>query len=127
MTRFLWICLGGAAGTGARYLMCSWILRTSGAGFPYGTLAVNLLGSLLLGLLMAIGTESVALPPTARLALTAGVLGGFTTYSTFSYETMRLFLEGKPGIAVLNVLVAVVACLAACLMGWGVARWLIGP
>ena len=89
MTRFLWICVGGAAGTGARYLLSGWALATLGASFPWGTLAVNVLGSFLLGLLMQVGITTSLLSPTLRLALTTGVMGGFTTYSTFNYETIR--------------------------------------
>ena len=82
MARFLWICLAGAAGTGARYLLSTWLSRASGPAFPWGTLAVNLLGSFLLGLVMEIGLATGVLPPTLRLTLATGLLGGFTTYST---------------------------------------------
>jgi fluoride exporter len=125
MARLLWICLGGAGGTGARYLLSGWTLRRFGPGFPYGTLAVNVIGSFLLAVLMFLGTETDSLPPTTRLALTTGVMGGFTTYSTFSYETMKYLQEGAWLLAALNVLVTVVACLVACLLGWGLARSLL--
>ena len=126
MERFLWICLGGAAGTGARYLLSGWALKTFGASFPYGTLAVNVVGSLLVAVLMYVGVESTSMSPTVRLALTTGVIGGFTTYSTFSYETMKYLQDGAVGIAVLNVLVTVFGCLAACFLGWAGGRWLVG-
>src|SRR5512146_1603566 len=103
MARFLWICLGGAAGTGARYLLGGFLLRVLGAAFPYGTLAVNLIGSFLLAGLMYAGLNTQALSPTLRLALTTGVMGGFTTYSTFSYETMKYVQDGAVGMAALNV------------------------
>jgi len=125
MARFLWICLGGAVGTGARYLICGWALRALGPSFPYGTLAVNVTGSFLLGGLMYLGVEAAMISPTFRLALTTGVMGGFTTYSTFSYETMRYLHEGAWGIALLNVLVTVFACIAACLLGWTGAKGLV--
>jgi CrcB protein len=126
MSRFLWICLGGAIGTGARYLLSGWTLKVLGPSFPFGTLAVNVLGSFLLAGLMFAGTETAAIPPTARLVLTTGVMGGFTTYSTFSYETMRYLQDGAWGIAALNVIVSVLGCLGACLLGWAAARWVIG-
>ena len=126
MARFLWICLGGAAGTGARYLVSGWVLRALGPSFPFGTLAVNVLGSLCVAVLLYLGTETAALSPTVRLALTTGVMGGFTTYSTFSYETMRSIQDGAWGLALLNVLVTVVACLGACFLGWAGARWMVG-
>jgi len=126
MGRFLWICLGSAIGGGARYLVSGWAAKVFGSAFPYGTLAVNFLGSFLLAALMFAGLEAAAMPPTLRVALTTGMMGGFTTYSTFSYETMRYLQDGAWGIAVANVLVTVVACLVACLLGWAGARWWFG-
>jgi len=118
MARLLWICLGSALGGGARYLLSSWMLRLLGPAFPYGTLTVNLLGSFLMGGLMYAGMEAAALSTTLRLALTTGVMGGFTTYSAFSYETLRLLQDGRWGVAVSNVLVHVFGCLLTCLLGW---------
>ncbi len=122
MWRWLWICLGGAFGTAARYLLSGWVLRLSGTGLPYGTLAVNLVGSFLLGLLMQLGLGSEILSPTTRLTLTTGVMGGFTTYSTFSYETMRLMQEGAWLYAGLNMAVTLLGCLAASFLGFGLGR-----
>lgn len=96
------------------------------AGVPYGTLAVNAIGSFVLAALMFAGVEASAMSPAARLALTTGVMGRFTTYSTFSYETMRLVQDGSPLLAAVNVAVTVVGCLAASLLGWATARWLLG-
>ncbi len=126
MARFLWICLGGAVGTGGRYLLSGWTLRALGASFPYGTLAVNVSGSMLVAVFMYLGVELASIPPSIRLALTTGVLGGFTTYSTFSYETMKYLQEGAWAIAALNVFVTVVACLGACFLGWAGAKWIVG-
>jgi CrcB protein len=126
MDRFLWVCLGSAVGGGSRYLVSGWVSRALGPAFPYGTLTVNFLGSFLLAGLMFAGVEASAMSPTVRLALTTGVMGGFTTYSTFSYETMKYLQDGAWGIAVANVLVTVFTCLVACLLGWATARWLVG-
>jgi CrcB protein len=126
MARFLWVCLGSAVGGGARYLVSLWALRTFGPAFPYGTLAVNLLGSFLLGGLMFAGVQAAAIPPTLGLALTTGVMGGFTTYSSFSYETLRYLQNGAWGMALVNVGATVLGCLAACLLGGLVARSLLG-
>jgi CrcB protein len=126
MARLLWICLGGAIGTGARYLLSIWTLKVFGAAFPYGTLAVNLVGSFLLAALVVVGVEASMLSPTLRLALTTGVMGGFTTYSTFSYETMKYLQGGAWAVAIVNVLVTVLGGLAACLAGWACAKWWIG-
>ncbi|HSQ00419.1 MAG TPA: fluoride efflux transporter CrcB [Candidatus Dormibacteraeota bacterium] len=125
--RLFWICLGGAFGSGARYLISGWVLDYLGPAFPSGTLAVNAIGSFLLGALMFLGVEAGMLSPTLRLALTTGVMGGFTTYSTFSYETMRYLQDGSWALALVNVAVTVVGCLVACLLGWGLAQWLAGP
>ncbi len=126
MGRLIWICLGGAAGSGLRYLVSGWVLRALGTSFPYGTLAVNLLGSFLLGALMYVGLSTEWLPPALRLALTTGALGGFTTYSTFSYETMRLIQDGAWGLASVNVAATVVLCLAAAFAGLAAGRLLAG-
>jgi CrcB protein len=117
--------LGGAFGTGARYLLSGWTLKAFGPAFPYGTLAVNVIGSFLLAGLMYIGVEAGMMPPALRLALTTGVMGGFTTYSTFSYETMKYLQDGVWELAILNVLLTVLGCLGACLVGWASAGWLI--
>lgn len=126
MQRFLWISLGGAVGTGARYLLTLWAARALGPGFPYATLAVNLIGSFLLALLTVVGTESAAMSPTVRLALTTGVMGGLTTCSTFSYETLQAVQSGAYWIGVLNVLATVVGCLLACVLGQVCGRWWAG-
>lgn len=126
MARFLWICLGGALGTGARYLLGGWIARAAGPSFPWGTLAINLLGSSLLGFLMQADLSTGALPPTLRLALTTGVMGGFTTYSTFNYETLRLFQSGAWDLGAANIAVTVIACLAGGIAGMALARGLVG-
>jgi CrcB protein len=126
MARFLWICLGGALGTGARYAVSGWAQKRFGPSFPYGTLTVNLLGSFLIAALMHLGLTTAILSPEARMILAIGVLGGFTTYSTFNYETMRYFQDGAWTLALANVFVMVTACLVASLAGLAAARWLVG-
>ena len=126
MTRFLWICLGGAAGTGARYLLSGWALVALGTTFPWGTLVVNLLGSFLLGLIMQVGVATPLLSPTLRLALTTGVMGGFTTYSTFNYETIRYVQDGSWLLAFGNVAATLAGCLAAGFAGIWAGRWIFG-
>ncbi len=126
MSRFLWICVGGAVGTGARYLLSGWALAAFGASFPWGTLAVNVIGSFLLGLLVQVGVATPVLSPTVRLALTTGVMGGFTTYSTFNYETMRYIQDGAWRLALGNVALTLVVCLAAGFAGVALGRSLFG-
>ena len=120
--RLVLICLGGALGTGLRYLVTGVAARWFGPAFPYGTLAVNVLGSFLIGLVQEIALTTLVPAPTVRLFLTVGVLGGFTTYSSFSYETVRLLEEGSWLRAGLNVGVTTVACLGACVLGLATGR-----
>ncbi|HTY40703.1 MAG TPA: fluoride efflux transporter CrcB [Thermoanaerobaculia bacterium] len=126
MSRFLWICAAGAVGTGARYLMSGWALAVLGAGFPYGTLAVNVLGSFAIGFVMQVGLATPLLSPTLRLTLTTGFLGGFTTYSSFNYETIRYLQDGAWRLAAANVVVTLAVCLIAGIAGVALARSLFG-
>ena len=126
MSRFLWICLGGAAGTGARYLLSGWLLRVAGPAFPWGTLAANVLGSFLLGLIAQVALATDLIPPTLRLALTTGLMGGFTTYSTFNYETLQYLQQDEWLLAAANLGVTVVCCLVAGSLGLLAGRLLAG-
>jgi CrcB protein len=126
MMRVLWISLGGAAGTAARYLLSGWCLRVLGPAFPFGTLAVNVIGSFLLGAIMHVGLNTTLLSPDARLVLGTGVMGGFTTYSTFNYETLQYMNEGAWGMAGLNLSVTVLSCLIAGVLGAAAARLVVG-
>ena len=126
MNRFLWICLGGAAGTGARYLLSGWALVAFGPAFPYGTIGVNVLGSFLVGLLVQIFVATPGLSPTLRLALTTGVMGGFTTYSAFNQETVRYIEDGAWRFALGNVALTLLLCLAAGFAGMALGRSLFG-
>jgi CrcB protein len=126
VARFLWICLGGAAGTGARYLLSGWLLRTAGPGFPWGTLAVNVTGSFLLGLIMQVALATDLISPTLRLALSTGVMGGFTTYSTFNYETLQYLQRNEWPAAFANVAATLLVCLAAGALGVLTGRLLAG-
>jgi len=126
MSRLLWVCLGGAIGTGARYMIALWAPRALGTSFPYGTLIVNVLGSFLLGAIMHVGLTTTLISPTLRLLLTTGVMGGFTTYSTFNYETMQYLREGALLLAGWNVAATLLLCLLAGGLGVASARWLVG-
>ena len=126
MARFLQICLGGAIGTGCRYLLSGWLLRTLGPSFPFGTLAVNVAGSFLLGALMTVSLTTESFNPTTRLFLATGVLGGFTTYSTFNYETLAYFEENAVLLGFMNLAATVVLCLAAGAAGLFAGRFLAG-
>jgi len=124
--RFLLICLGGAIGTGLRYVTAILALRWLGGDFPYGTLMVNVIGSFLIGLIQQVGLTSPLIPDTTRLFLTVGIMGGLTTYSSFSYETLRLAQLGAWGQAWLNILLTTVLCLTVCVLGIAAGRALVG-
>jgi CrcB protein len=125
--RLLLVCLGGAIGTGLRYVTAGVAARWLGADFPYGTLIVNLSGAFVVGLVQEIGTRTLLVSDTSRVFLSIGVLGGLTTYSTFSYETVRLAEVGAWYRAWLNVVVTTAGCLALCALGIVAARLLVGP
>jgi CrcB protein len=108
----LWVFFSGGVGSAARYLFAGWVLRTFGGAFSYGTIAINTLGSFLIVIFMNLGLANVISADT-RLVLTTGLLGGFTTYSTFNYETISFFQRGAWLLGALNVLVTVVVCLLA--------------
>jgi CrcB protein len=126
MDRFLWICFGGALGTGTRYLVSLWAGKALGTAFPFGTLIVNVVGCFLIAFVMQISLSTTLLSPTARLTLTTGFMGGLTTYSSFNFETTRLLQEGAWGTGLLNVVVTMSICFAAGLLGMLVARKLVG-
>src|SRR5437773_2931725 len=126
MSRFLLICFGGAVGTGARYLTALWAAQAIGPAFPFGTLIVNVLGSFLIAFIMHVGSATEWISSDVRAMLTTGVMGGFTTYSTFNYETTNYFRAGAWGLGALNAGATFFGCLAAGLAGLALARLLFG-
>jgi len=127
MERLLLVALGGALGSALRYLVAILALAWLGPGFPWGTLAVNLVGSFAIGLVQQIATEGLVLGEDARLFLSTGVMGGLTTYSAFSYETVRLMETGAWTSAWVNVAFTTVACLVLCYLGLTTGRVLLAP
>jgi fluoride exporter len=125
MERFFWICLAGAAGTGTRYLLAVWSAQRLGSAFPYGTFLVNILGSFFIAAVMH-AALTLNWPPTLRATVTIGFLGGFTTYSSFNYETMRLVEEGAAATAAVNVLLTLIGGWTAGWLGLVAARELLG-
>ena len=124
MTVVLYIALFGALGCLARYFLSGWAYDLVGRTLPYGTLAVNVIGAFLIGLIMEFSLRSAAVSPELRIGLTIGFLGGFTTFSSFSYETFRLLEGAQFPQAALNVLVSVAACLTFTYLGIVAARHL---
>ncbi len=125
MARLLLICFGGAIGTGARYLTAILAARWFGADFPYGTLIVNLSGAFIIGLVQQLGTETLLIPDNARLFVTTGMMGGLTTYSAFSYETVRFMESGSWSQAWVNIFVTTTISLSLCFLGIAVGRLLL--
>ena len=117
MLQLFAIAAGGALGALARYGMSNGVYAWLGRGFPWGTLAVNLLGSFLMGLLFVLLIERLSWAPEWRGAILIGFLGAFTTFSTFSIETLNLLEEGALLTAFLNMLVSVWLCIVVCWVG----------
>jgi CrcB protein len=115
-----WVCLGGAFGAPARYLADRYVQSRHDGVMPWGTLGVNVVGSFVLGALtgLAAGHD---LPRQVVLAVGTGVCGAFTTYSTFSYETLRLFEEDARLLSVANAVLSVAGAVGAALAGYGLA------
>jgi len=109
--------VGGGIGATFRYWLQGAVYRFMGTEFPYGTLLVNVLGCFAIGLLMAVFEERFAVNPGLRLFLTIGILGGFTTYSSFSYETVSMLREGSYLAGTANVVYTTLNCLGAAWIG----------
>lgn len=122
MLQILAIAGGGAIGAVARFLVSTGVYRLLGRDFPWGTLAVNVLGSFAMGLLFMLLLERTLVAPEARAAILVGFLGSFTTFSTFSLETLTLVEQGDLLRGMLNVVASVVLCVAACWAGILAAR-----
>ena len=121
MNQILLIGLGGALGAISRYGLSSLVYRITGREFPWGTLVVNVFGSLLMGILSVWLIERVA-NPELRALLIVGFLGALTTFSTFSIETLALLEDGALARAFANVLMSVIVCVAAAWAGVVIAR-----
>jgi CrcB protein len=118
----LYVMLGGAFGSGARYLTGRATLSLFGPDFPYGTLAVNLIGGLLMGALVGVLARASNGGETWRLLLGVGVLGGFTTFSSFSLDAVTMIERGQLTVALGYVLVSVIGSIAALFAGLTLAR-----
>ena len=117
MLQTIAIASGGAIGALLRFWVSTWVYSRLGREFPWGTLVVNVAGSLLMGLLYILLVERLSLPPVWRAALLVGLLGAFTTFSTFSIETINLIEDGALLKALMNVLLSVVLCLFGTRLG----------
>ena len=121
MSPLLYVMVGGAVGSGARYLTGRAMTALLGAGYPFGTLAVTLVGGLLLGVLVGVLARNAS-PEGWRLLLGVGVLGGFTTFSTFSLDVVTMIERGALGLALGYILVSVIGSIAALFAGLSAVR-----
>ncbi|HET6569192.1 MAG TPA: fluoride efflux transporter CrcB [Rhodothermales bacterium] len=125
MLKFVYIAIGGAMGSVLRYLVSGWVYRVTSETFPWGTLAVNIAGCFVIGFLWALA-ERVVFSAGARAFVFTGVLGGFTTFSTFGLETFNLLRDGEAGYGLGNVVGSTVAGIAAVFAGFAACRLLLG-
>ena len=125
MARFVLICIGGAIGTGGRFLLSTWVTDAFGGTFPSGTVLINVTGSFLIALILEVSALTGTVSQNARLFLTTGIMGGYTTYSSFNYETLSLFERGASELAALNLGITVAACLLSGYLGLVSARGLV--
>jgi CrcB protein len=126
LSQIIFLAIAGALGALSRYGLSGLIQRLSGAGFPYGTLVVNVLGSLVIGFVMQIGLNTDIIPRMLRVTITIGFLGAFTTFSTFSYETVGYLQDGAWVLASLNIISNLGLCLLSTIIGMALGRIVAG-
>jgi fluoride exporter len=116
----LLVALGGAIGSVARFKLSGWVLhQTPNWRFPAGTVVVNIIGCLIVGLLAGMAVKQEVFTPEARVFLFTGLLGGFTTFSAFGLETLLLLKRGEAGVAIANIVVSIAIGLLAAWLGYG--------
>lgn len=124
MQKLFYVGIGGFIGASLRYVINICSSRFWGDGFPYGTLIVNVLGGFLIGLIMELSLTTKLISPNLRLFLTTGIMGGLTTFSTFSYETVTLFTNGSYMLAGLNAGLNLFLSLGGVVLGKYIVRLL---
>ena len=121
----LYVALGGALGSVSRYLVGTWVQTTTKSiDFPYGTLTVNLIGCFVIGFLSQLAESRGAFNPETRAFLFIGILGGFTTFSSFGNDTLNLLRDGNPFNALANIGANVIVGLFLVWLGRSVAYWI---
>jgi CrcB protein len=126
MTKWLLIAGGGALGSVLRYAIQGWVQRAADGSFPAGTLAVNVIGCAAIGFLTALFTGPFLIREEYRIGLTVGILGGFTTFSTFGLESFTLMNAGQLGLMALNIILSCVLGLIAVWAGYRVGEFWYG-
>lgn len=121
MTTTLWVAVGGAIGSVARYWVAVWVARLAGPDFPWGTILINISGSFVIGVFFAVTAEVAGrwqVTNDFKIFLMAGLCGGFTTFSAFSLQTLGLLRDGRMAAALANIALSVVLCIAAVAIGY---------
>ena len=121
---YLWISLGAVVGASARYFLSDYIAKSFGSSFPYGSLLVNISGSLLLGFFLVLASERIVLDARWRFLIAIGFCGSYTTFSSYAFETFALFEQGRWLLVAWNVIASNLLCLVSVLAGAALARWL---
>ena len=124
LSNYLWIALGAVVGASARYFLSTLITRSFSSAFPFGTLLINLTGSLILGFFLVFSSERVLLDPRWRLLVAVGFCGSYTTFSSYAFESFALMEQGQWLLMSLNILSSNALCLAGVLAGAALARGL---
>lgn len=122
MDRFLLISLGAIVGANLRYWVGDWVAQRVGASFPFGTLVVNLTGTLLLGIFITLATERFLLDPRWRILVAIGFCGSYTTFSSYTYESVNLILTGQAGLGLVNLFGSTLLGAAVMLAGIYIGR-----
>ena len=122
MFRSFLVFIGGGIGAVFRYLLAGWIYKVIGSDFPYGTLAVNVVGCFVIGLFLTMAEDRFLISPSVRTFVAVGIIGGFTTFSTFNFETLELLKDGAISLALLNVGASVIVGLSATWVGAIIGR-----
>ena len=121
---YLWIILGAVLGASARYFVSGYIAKSVASSFPYGTLLINISGSLVLGFFLVLTTERVLVDARWRLLIAVGFCGSYTTFSSYAFETFALFEQGQWLLVAWNVVASNLFCLTSVMAGAALARWL---
>jgi CrcB protein len=124
LSNYLWVALGAVIGASARYFLSSLIARDFASAFPYGTLLINITGSLILGFFLVFSTERVLLDPRWRLLVAVGFCGSYTTFSSYAFESFALMEQGQWLLTGINIVASNALCFAAVLAGAALARGL---
>lgn len=122
MLKIVLVAVGGGIGATTRYLVSTWAAERFGTDFPYGTLIVNVVGCFIIGAFMTLATERLIVNPYWRLLVTAGFIGGLTTFSSFSYETLRLLEDADLTMALYNIALNFILGFFATWLGIGFVR-----